>query len=322
MNKLILHIIIIITGFVTFNSYAQKSNFKGYRIEGDTIVFAFDKRDYNKISTDNYGLKRDFDDLDIESVVVSGEFNNWSKDKWRMTKIDENKYELKKKIDDFTDEFTWEFKFVINNSFWAEPLQTYPNITEAIKNGKRLRNVYNLKIYTAYPSEDGNAHFKLKGYNNAKKIIVAGSFNKWNEQLFKMKKTKDGWELTLQIKPGVYQYRFIVDGQWMEDPHNPHKTENEFDEYNSVIDIKEYTAFKLKGYTNATKVILAGSFNNWNEHELVMKKMDYGWKYVLPLTGGKHHYKFIVDGQWIVDPNNSVKEYDGHGNINSVCMIK
>ncbi|ULC58374.1 glycogen-binding domain-containing protein [Flaviramulus sp. BrNp1-15] len=322
MNKLILHIIIIITGFVTFNSYAQKSDFKGYRIEGDTIVFAFDKRDYNKISTDNYGLKRDFDDLDIESVVVSGEFNNWSKDKWRMTKIDENRYELRKKIDDFTDEFTWEFKFVINDYYWAEPSKSYPNIAKSTKDGMRLNNTYNLKMYTAYPSKDGNAYFKLKGYDDAKKVIVAGSFNKWDEELFKMTKTKDGWELTLQIKPGVYQYRFIVDGHWMEDPHNPHKTRNEFSEYNSVLDIKEYTAFKLRGYTNAQKVILSGTFNNWNEHELVMRKMDYGWKYVIPLTGGKHHYKFIVDGQWIVDPNNSVKEYDGEGHINSVCMVK
>ncbi|GAA4974483.1 hypothetical protein GCM10023315_26280 [Algibacter aquimarinus] len=53
-----------------------------------------------------------------------------------------------------------------------------------------------------------------------------------------------------------------------------------------------------------------------------MRKMDYGWKYVIPLSGGKHHYKFIVDGKWIADPNNSVKEYDGEGNINSVCMVK
>ena len=309
-------------GFVNFNIHAQTNDFKGYRIEGDSIVFSFDKRDYNKVSEDNYGLTRDFKDLDIESVVVSGEFNKWSKDKWRMNKIDENRYELRKKVDDFTDEFSWEFKFVINNSYWAEPSKSYPNISKALKNGNYLNNVYNLKMYTAYPSENGNAHFKLHGYNKAKKVIVAGSFNKWDEHLFKMNKTKNGWELTLQMKPNIYQYRFIVDGQWMEDPENPHKTRNEFDEYNSVIDIKEYTAFKLRGYTNAQKVVLAGSFNNWNEKELVMEKMDYGWKYVIPLTSGKHHYKFIVDGQWIVDPNNSIKEYDNHGNINSVCMVK
>ena len=32
--------------------------------------------------------------------------------------------------------------------------------------------------------------------------------------------------------------------------------------------------------------------------------------------------KFIVDGEWLVDPNNTVKEYDGEGHVNSVVMVK
>ncbi len=322
MKSLLSHIIILVFAMISLNSNAQKDNFKGYRIEGDTIVFSFNKNDYKKATNDYRGNKRDFDDLDIENVVVSGEFNNWSKDKWYMTKVDENNYELRKSIHDFTDEFSWEFKFVVNNEYWAEPTKRDGNIAKATKHGKRLYGVYNLKMYLAHPNEKGNAHFKLNGYKNAKKVIVAGSFNKWDEHLFKMDKVDDGWELTLKIKPGVYQYRFIVDGQWMEDPDNPNKTKNEYHEYNSLIDIKAYTAFKLRGYTNATKVILAGSFNNWNEHDFEMRKMDYGWKYVVPLSGGKHHYKFIVDGKWILDPNNAVKEYANDGHINSVCMVK
>lgn len=147
-------------------------------------------------------------------------------------------------------------------------------------------------------------------------------YNRWNEHLFKMNKTADGWELTLQLKPNEYQYQFIVDGNWMEDPDNVDKVANEFGEYNSHIDIKKYTTFKLKRYTNAKEVILTGSFNDCNEHEYKMHKMDYGWKYVIQLSGGKYHYKFIVDGQWILDPNNTVKEYDNNGHINSVCMVK
>lgn len=322
MKPLFSHIIILVLAVMSMNSYAQKDKLKGYRIEGDTIVFSFNKNDYKKATNDSHGYRRDFDDLDIENVVVSGEFNNWSKDKWYMTKVGPDRYELKKSIHDFTDEFSWEFKFVVNNSYWAEPTRKDNNIAKATKHGKRLYGIYNLKMYLAHPDDKGNAHFKLRGHDDAKKVIVAGSFNKWNEHLFKMNKVDDGWELTLKIKPGVYEYRFIVDGRWMEDPGNPHKTRNEYHEYNSLIDIKAYTAFKLRGYTNAKKVVLSGSFNNWNEHDFEMRKMDYGWKYVVPLSGGKHHYKFIVDGQWILDPNNSVKEYTDDGHINSVCMVK
>lgn len=322
MKKLILHIAFIATAFVSLAAFGQDNSFKGYKIEGDTVVFTFDVRDYSKFTQEYTGQVLDFEDFDIENVVVAGEFNLWSRDHWKMTRINEHIYQLKKSLQDFTDEFAYEFKFVVNNAYWAEPSKKDPNVSKALKNGKKIRGVYNLKMYTAHPSNEGNAHFKLQGFKNAKKVILAGSFNKWSESAFKMKKTKQGWELTLQMKPDIYQYRFIVDGHWMEDPHNSYKTPNEFGEYNSVIDIKEYTAFKLRGHTNAKKVILAGSFNNWDEHQYAMRKMDYGWKYVLPLSGGKHHYKFIVDGEWIVDPNNEVKEYDGDGHINSVCMVK
>ena len=34
---------------------------------------------------------------------------------------------------------------------------------------------------------------------------------------------ENGWELKVQMKPGEYEYRYIVDGHWMEDPSNPDK---------------------------------------------------------------------------------------------------
>lgn len=315
------HIIFSIFMFIGFYAMAQK-DFKGYKIENDSVVFRFDVRDYSKFTQEHTGQRLEFSDFNIERVAVSGEFNLWSREGWKMHKISDYVYELKKSALDFNDAFAWEFKYVINNAYWAEPSRKDGNVAKAIKNGKRIRGVYNLKMYTAYPTEDGNAYFKLKGFKDAKEVILAGSFNKWNEHLFKMNKTDFGWELTLQMKPDVYQYRFIVDGHWMEDPHNPNKTPNEFHEYNSVIDIQEYTTFALVGYPEAKEVILAGSFNEWNESDLKMKKTIDGWVYTLPLSGGKHHYKFIVDGKWMTDPDNPVREYDGEGHINSVYMVK
>lgn len=322
MKLLTSHIIFIVFALASLISFAQNDAIMGYRIEGDEVVFTFDKRDYENATEDSLGYTRDFDDLDIKSVVVSGQFNDWSRDKWEMNKINEYIYELRKKLIDFTDAFSWEFKFVINNTYWAEPSKHNTNIAPARSKYGDNYHTYNLKLFTSYPDKNGNATFKLKGYKDAKKVVLSGTFNRWDEHLFEMNKTADGWELTLQLKPDEYQYRFIVDGNWMEDPDNIDKVENEFGEYNSFIDVKEYTTFKLRGYTNAKEVVLAGSFNNWNEHECKMQKTDYGWRYVIPLSGGKYHYKFIVDGEWIVDPNNTVKEYDDDGHINSVCMVK
>ncbi|WP_299625314.1 glycogen-binding domain-containing protein [uncultured Tenacibaculum sp.] len=319
--KNVFYIILIFISFINFNAFAQEKAIKGYRIEGDYVVFTFDKRDYTEATDEKNQKRLEFDDFNIESVVVAGNFNSWSRDRWKMTKVNTNIYELRKKIDDFTDDFNWEFKFVINNSIWAEPNESANNITLA-KDGDKNYYTYNFKMYNAYPSKNGNAKFKLKGFPNAKKVIVAGSFNKWDEQLFQMKKTDNGWELRLQLKPNIYEYRFIVDGNWIEDPENSKKVPNEFGEYNSLIDISARVEFFLKGFKNAEKVILAGSFNNWSEGSYKMTKVKQGWFFSTVLQSGKHHYKFIVDGEWKVDPSNPVKEFDGHGNINSVKMVR
>lgn len=319
--KYFIHIAFLIFSFTHIDSFSQEKEIKGYRIDGDEVVFTFDKRDYTEATNENTKERLEFKDFDIKNVVVAGNFNSWSRDSWKMKQITENIYELRKRLDEFKDDFNWEFKFVINSSIWAEPDENVSNITFA-KEGDKNYYTYNLKLYNGYPSKNGNAKFFLKGYRNAKKVILAGSFNKWNEELFAMKKTNDGWELILQLKPNRYEYRFIIDGYWIEDPSNLNKTPNEYGEYNSVIDINKKVKFYLDGFLNAKKVILAGSFNNWSENSYEMQKAENGWIYTTRLPYGKHHYKFIVDGDWKTDPSNPVKEFDGHGNINSVKMVK
>ncbi len=322
MKTILKHIVFGIAFCSSILGYSQEKLVKGYRIEGDEVVFTFDKKDYEKITSDKYQFTDDFNDFKIHDVIVSGQFNNWTRDAWKMHRIDENVFELRKKITDFTDEFSWEFKFLVNGKFWAEPNNEIANVVPAKTDDGSLLPVYNLKLYTAYQDQNGNACFRLKGYKDAKEVILAGSFNKWDENHFKMDKTENGWELSLQINPGIYEYRYIVDGQWMTDPGNPNKARNEFDDYNSVIDITKSVTFHLKGFTDAKKVILAGSFNDWSEKAYKMKKTDMGWTYKVWLSGGKHHYKFIIDNEWLVDPDNPVKEYDEYGNINSVVMVK
>ncbi|MDG5491249.1 hypothetical protein [Psychroserpens sp. SPM9] len=322
MKPIIKHIIIFCVALTSWLGFSQ--NEKGYRFEGNFVVFTFNKFDYEKFSEDNSAEKIKFEDLNINNVVVAGEFNNWSKYDWKMRKVNATTYELRKHINDFKDEFTWEFKFIINNQYWAEPSAYDSNIKLAASKGSNL-NVYNLKMDTkaAIPDDKGNVRFRLRGYDDAKTIIVAGSFNRWDEQEFKMKKVENGWELKLNIRPGEYEYKFIVDGHWIEDPSNPSKVLNEFGQFNSLINVGKYVTFLLKGYSDANRVILAGSFNDWNEDDIDMEKTDNDyWKLRIPLPAGKHYYKFIVDGKWLLDPENPVKEYDGKGNINSVFMVK
>lgn len=81
--------------------------------------------------------------------------------------------------------------------------------------------------------------------------------------------------------------------------------------------------FKLNGFEDAKEIVLMGSFNHWDENDFKIEKYPNGyWVYSLPPSGGKHHYKYIVDGEWVVDPDNSVMEYDNEGHVNSVYFVK
>jgi len=298
--------------FSTLSIHSQ--NIKGYKIEGEDIIFVFDVNDYPNI-------KNNGDPIDY--VCVSGEFNNWALNQWKMTKQNDSIYQLRKELSFFTSDFDWEFKFIVNGEHWAEPSDEFDNIVDALDYKGHQLMTYNLKLYSAFATEYGNVSFKLKGYEDAESVVLSGTFNRWDESGFVMNRTKDGWKITLQLRPDVYEYKFIIDNHhWIEDPQNPSKILNEFGGYNSVIDVQKIVEFRLCDFKDAETVILSGDFNDWSEEDYVMTKVDGCWVYNKKLSGGKYQYKFIVDGKWMTDPENTVKEYDYKGNINSVCIVK
>lgn len=56
----------------------------------------------------------------------------------------------------------------------------------------------------------------------------------------------------------------------------------------------------------ATTVAVAGDFNGWNTSANLMTKTGDTFSVVVALTPGAHEYKFVVDGQWLADPENPV----------------
>jgi hypothetical protein len=85
--------------------------------------------------------------------------------------------------------------------------------------------------------------------------------------------------------------------------------------------LKGNTTFKLKGYADASIVALAGSFNNWNQSQFIFGREGEEWICRIDLEPGKHSYKFIVDGNWLLDPANPNTEDDDYGVKNSVIMV-
>ena len=144
-----------------------------------------------------------------------------------------------------------------------------------------------------------NTLFHLPGFVNAKKVYLSGSFNEWAPAQLALQRVGDGWELPLYLADGTYTYRYVADGRWMEDPVNPQKLPNEFGESNSVISKGKPHLFYLPGYAEAGKVVLSGSFNQWRQDELYMRKTATGWELPYTLGPGNYEYQFIIDDKWI-----------------------
>jgi 1,4-alpha-glucan branching enzyme len=85
--------------------------------------------------------------------------------------------------------------------------------------------------------------------------------------------------------------------------------------------LKGNTTFKLKGYPDASIVTVAGSFNNWNQSQYIFGREGDVWICRVDLEPGKHAYKFIVDGNWLLDPDNPNTEDDDYGVKNSVIIV-
>lgn len=73
---------------------------------------------------------------------------------------------------------------------------------------------------------------------DAEEVILFGDFNNWNSKKHPMFKDKNGiWVKTIMLAPGNYEYKFLVDGQWKEDPKNIKTCLNCFGTLNSVFDL-------------------------------------------------------------------------------------
>jgi 1,4-alpha-glucan branching enzyme len=77
--------------------------------------------------------------------------------------------------------------------------------------------------------------FKLNN-PDASEVFLAGSFNNWNPSTQPLKKDAKGiWKTVLMLPRGTYEYRFVIDSRWIDDPDSPEKTLNEFGSYNSIL---------------------------------------------------------------------------------------
>lgn len=172
-------------------------------------------------------------------------------------------------------------------------------------------------VFGGHPVKGDNGVIFTYLAPDAKTVFVAGDFNGWNAADISLLKKEDGtWIVSVPLDAGTYEYKFIVDDVWAEDPDNPEKKVDPFGGSNSLVIVREDGSVPMSATAaavvpgsspqspetpktvgkvvvgapraveggieftyngpSANTVSLAGSFNGWNAEELPLAKDKNG----------------------------------------------
>jgi len=70
---------------------------------------------------------------------------------------------------------------------------------------------------------------------DALSVMLVGDFTHWQANPIPMHKQPDGlWHVAVELPPGRYHYRFLVDGEWRDDPECTLRVRNPYGSQNCV----------------------------------------------------------------------------------------
>ena len=74
----------------------------------------------------------------------------------------------------------------------------------------------------------------------AQNVFLAGDFNSWDISSHPLKKASKGnWKTNIKLMPGKYEYRFLVDGEWQNDPNCTNFVPSPYGNENCVLTLEE-----------------------------------------------------------------------------------
>ena len=271
-----------------------------------------------------------YSDSSATAVEVAGEFSNWK----GLPLVKDSAGNWTKTV--YLKPGQYGYKFIINGEWKLDPKNPVKKKVNDIENS--LLTVGNAASAPA-PASGSETVFTFND-PNAKSVHIAGDFNKWLDNVdgkvtgkteWMMHGEGSGnWKFSTTLAPGRYKFKYVIDGgdRWAADPAQPASPDG-----NSIIEVKGTGSAPVatSGGGNATftyadpmakAIFVAGQFNNWSPTANPLKKDDTGiWTASISVKPGKYQYKFVVDGDWRLDPTCPDSADDGTGNMNSVKTV-
>jgi hypothetical protein len=74
---------------------------------------------------------------------------------------------------------------------------------------------------------------------------------------------------------------------------------------------------------NAKDIYIVGDFNHWkiDDSSRLSRIQDGKWEKSLGLPAGRYKYKFVIDGEWVLDSQNSQRVPNAFGTFDSIINL-
>lgn len=73
---------------------------------------------------------------------------------------------------------------------------------------------------------------------DALSVMLVGDFTHWQKEPISMRKDANGiWKATVALEPGTHHYRFLVNGEWRDDPECTVRVPNPYGGQNAVRNV-------------------------------------------------------------------------------------
>ena len=86
----------------------------------------------------------------------------------------------------------------------------------------------------------------------AVQVLLAGDFTHWLQHPIPLQKHGDIWSATVSLTPGAHQYRFVVDGEWRDDPECKLRVPNCYGSENDLVEVGEAAQHVHEGKPTGT----------------------------------------------------------------------
>ena len=74
---------------------------------------------------------------------------------------------------------------------------------------------------------------------DAREVLVTGDFTAWDKEGVRLAKRSNGeWTATMELAPGEYQYRLLVDGEWRDHAESEKHVPNPYGGTNCVLVVR------------------------------------------------------------------------------------